>query len=69
MTEMDGMQFDAAKPAKDWNERLENTKGFLQEHGTIIGGNLKVFGGVVKEKGGVAAGVIGQKAGTLKEKI
>lgn len=66
---MDGMLFDAAKPPKDWNERLENTKGFLSEHGKVIGSNLMVFGGHVKEHGGNAAVWTGHKASTLKERI
>lgn len=69
MAEMDGLPFDAPKPPKDWNERVESAKVMAASAGQQIGSNLSILGGHVKTHGGAAATVVGEKASLLKQKI
>ena len=66
---MDGREFDEAKPAKDWNERMEKTKTFTVETSKVAGKNLLIGVNLAKVHGGAAASWTGSKASTLKDKI
>ena len=66
---MDGKEFEEAKPAKDWNERMEKTKVVVGETSKVAAKNLMIGVDLAKVHGGAAAHWTGQKASTLKEKI
>ena len=69
LAEMDGKEFEEAKPAKDWNERMEKTKVVVGDVSKVAGKNLMIGVGLAKVHGGAAASWTGAKASTLKEKI
>ena len=66
---MDDIPFTTAPPPKDWNERLESTKGFLINGSGVAAANLSVLGGTMKEKGSTAGGILQEKTAALKAKL
>lgn len=66
---MDRVTFDTPKPPRDWDERIQKTKEQLGHAATTASVNLGVVGGKLKVHGGAAAVVIGEKAGTLKQRL
>ena len=66
---MDDIPFTTAPPPKDWNERLESTKGFLINGSGVAAANLSVLGGTMKEKGSTAGVILQEKTAALKAKL
>lgn len=69
MAAMDDVPFSTPQPPKDWNERLEATKGMLIHNSGVAAANLSILGGTIKEKSSTASVVLTEKSSQLKQKL